>query len=89
MEQSGCAQCTQDKQDGSDFSHLQESFEPVGFDNHIAVFSGAVLESFYIKRLPENMKVISGQCKKTIFCAFFSIDSCERKCGSRVWEVFK
>lgn len=41
MEQNVSAQ---DKQDGSDFSHLQESFEPVGFDNHIAVFSRAALE---------------------------------------------
>lgn len=74
MEQSECAQCTQDKQDGSDFSHLQGSFEPVGFDNHIAVFIRAVLESFYIKRHLENMKVISEQRKKTIFCAFFPND---------------
>lgn len=29
MEQNECAQCTHDKQDGSDFSHLQESFEAV------------------------------------------------------------
>lgn len=32
-----------DNQDGNDFSHLQESFEPVGFDDCIAVFNRVVL----------------------------------------------
>lgn len=57
MEQNECALCTQDKQDDSDFSHLQESFEPVGFDNRIAVFSRAALERCLVKRLfLENVK---------------------------------
>lgn len=34
----------QDNQDNNDFSHLQESFEPVGFDDRIAVFNKAVLK---------------------------------------------
>lgn len=43
MEQNESAQCTQDKQEGSDFSHLQEGFEMVAFDNRVAAFNRAAL----------------------------------------------
>lgn len=74
MEQNESAQCTQDKQEGSDFSHLQEGFEMVAFDNRAAAFNRAALAWLYIKILHRKHKLFLNNVKRGFSVPFFSIN---------------